>query len=93
MTNKDLVVRVAAEHGVTKAVAGKIIDFIGRVIIADLLLDGRSQYPNLGIFTVVTRAAKACINPSTGRPVGVKPAYKTVKFKPYKALKEQVGKG
>jgi nucleoid DNA-binding protein len=90
MTNQKLIKDVAKLEGITKAAAGRIVEFIGRAIIADLLLDGKSQYPALGIFSLVTRAPKACINPRNGASVGIKPAYKTVKFKPYKAVKEQV---
>jgi nucleoid DNA-binding protein len=90
MTKLELEAKVAAEGQITKANAGRIIDYIGRVIIADLLLDGKTNYPGLGIFTVVTRAPRACINPQNGQSVGVKPAYKTIKFKPFKEVKEKL---
>jgi|WetSurMetagenome_2_1015567.scaffolds.fasta_scaffold308284_3 DNA-binding protein HU-beta len=90
MTKLELEAKVAAEGQITKASAGRIIDYIGRVIIADLLLDGKANYPGLGIFTVVTRAPRACINPQNGQSVGVKPAYKTIKFKPFKEVKEKL---
>jgi len=90
MTNAELFAKVAQEAQITKAAAARIVDFIGRSILADLLLDGRSNYPGLGIFTVVTRAPRACINPQTGASIGTKPAYKTIKFKPFKEVKEKL---
>jgi DNA-binding protein HU-beta len=86
----ELEAKVAADGQITKASAGRIIDYIGRAIITDLLLDGKANYPGLGIFKVVTRAPRACINPQNGQSVGVKPAYKTIKFKPFKELKEKL---
>jgi DNA-binding protein HU-beta len=74
----------------SKSAAGRLVDFIGRMIVTDLLLDGRSSFPGLGIFSVVERAARACINPKTGKSIGVKPAYKAVKFKTSRELKEKV---
>jgi DNA-binding protein HU-beta len=90
MTQLEMQGKVAAEAQITKAAAGRIIDYIGRLLIADLLLDGKAQYPGLGIFTVVTRAPRACINPQNGQSVGVKPAYKTIKFKPFKEVKDKL---
>ena len=89
MTAIELTAKVAEEAGIRKSAAGRIIEFVARSIIADLLLDGRSSYPGLGIFTVVTRAAKAFKNPQTGAPIS-KPAHKAVKFKPILALKNQI---
>lgn len=74
----------------TKAAGGRLMDFIGRMIVADLLLDSRAIYPGLGIFSVATRAERSCINPQTGASIGKKPAYKIVKFKAYRHIREQI---
>lgn len=92
MTHREFYDKVAAEAGVSKAAGKRIVEFIGRAILADLLLDGKSHYPGLGIFSMVTRAPRTCINPQTGASVGTKPAYKTIKFKPLTAIKEQINK-
>ena len=89
MTELEWQDKVAAESGLTKAAAGRIINFIGRLIIADLLLDGKSRYPGLGIFTKVTRAARTFHNPKTGAPID-KPARQDVKFKLLAAPKKQI---
>jgi len=89
MTQVELIEKVAKEAGITKAAAGRIVDFIGRAIIADLLLDGRSSFPGLGIFTVVERPARTFRNPLTGAPVK-KPARKVLKFKALAAVKKQL---
>ena len=101
MTANDLIESLAKENvsviltngskttcNLTKAAAGRVIEFLARTILADLLLDGRSTFPNLGIFTVVTRAAQHYVPPK-GEPVD-KPARKTIKFKPYSSIKEQL---
>ena len=77
-------------RAISRSAAGRLIDFIARMIMADLLLDGKSAYPGLGIFSVVERAPRSCINPKTGLSIGVKPAYKVIKFKPYKEIKETI---
>jgi len=89
MTEIEWQEKVAKESGLTKAAAGRIINFIGRLIVADLLLDGKSRYPGLGIFTKVTRAPRTFHNPKTGAPIE-KPARHDVKFKMLAAVKKQI---
>lgn len=102
MILKELIEKVAKEEvsviladgtkvncNLTKAAAGRILEFVGRSILADLLLDGRSTYPGLGIFTVVTRAARTFHNPKGGDPIP-KPERKTIKFKPFAHTKAQL---
>ena len=89
-TKTGLIEAVAKQEGITKAMAERIIGLIGNTIIADLLLDGRGSYPDLGNFKVVIRAAAERKNPQTGESVGIKPAYKTIVFKPFKKVKEKL---
>jgi DNA-binding protein HU-beta len=89
MTEIEWQDKVAKEAGITKAAAGRIINHIGRLIIADLLLDGKSRYPGLGIFTKVTRAARTFHNPKTQEPIE-KPARHDVKFKLLASPKKQI---
>jgi DNA-binding protein HU-beta len=89
MNRIELICAVAQEAGLKKAAAGRIIDFIARSIIADLVLDGQSRFPGLGIFTKVTRPPRTFRNPNTGSPVE-KPARKTVKFKSFAHVKKQI---
>ncbi len=90
MTKVELIEAVAKQEGIKKAMAGRIIDFIGNTILANLLLDGHGYYPDLGNFKVVIRAAAARKNPQTGESIGIKPAYKTITFKPFKKVKEKL---
>jgi len=85
-----MVGKVAQEAGITKAAAERLIEYISRSIIADLLLDGRSELRGLGIFHLVDRAAREFRNPQTGGKVAKGPR-KQIKFKPFLAVKEQVG--
>jgi DNA-binding protein HU-beta len=90
MTQAELIGAVAEEAGIKKAAAGRIVDFIARSIIADLVLDGKSRFPGLGIFTKVTRAPRTFRNTFTGGKPIKKPARKAVKFKLLAHVKKQV---
>jgi DNA-binding protein HU-beta len=90
MTHREMAAKVAQEANITKAAADRLLDFISRMLLTDLLLEGRATWPGLGIFSVVERAPRQCINPQTGKHLGVKPGHKAVKFKPYKEFKEQI---
>jgi len=72
----------------TKAAAGRVIDFLARSVLADLLLDGRSSFPGLGIFTVIVRKGRH-YDPPKGEPVD-KPDRKAIKFKPFSNIKSQL---
>lgn len=101
MTQNELIEKLAKEEvsvivnestirsaTLTKAAAGRVIDFIARSILADLLLDGRSAMPGLGIFKVVSREARYFVPPK-GEPV-TKPAWKTIKFKAFSHIKDKL---
>jgi DNA-binding protein HU-beta len=80
---------VVQQARIRKVEAARLIDFIAKSIIADLLLEGKSNYPGLGSFTVVTRAAAERRNPQTGVSIGIKPAHKVIKFKAFAEVRRQ----
>ena len=54
--------------------------------ITDLLdRDGRVAYPGVGVFKLVTRAARVVRNPKTGEKLN-KAASKVIKFRPARSL-------
>jgi len=86
---KDLVDVIAAEGGVTKAVAGKILEQILLGISLTLKKGGKVSLIGFGTFSVTKRAGRAGRNPQTGKPMKI--AAKTVaKFKPGKTLADLV---
>jgi DNA-binding protein HU-beta len=89
MTKADLISRVAKDCGITKAQAEKALDgFVNG--ISDALGEGdKVTLVGFGTFSVGERAEREGRNPRTGEKIVI-PASKTVKFKPGKALAENV---
>lgn len=81
MTTADWKARLAAEAQITKAAAGRIMDFITHTVLAELALDGRSVLPGLGIFRLVDQAPREFANPQNREEKVMKPAGKRIKFK------------
>lgn len=89
MTKADLVSKIAAATGITKAQAEKTVEgFIGGV--GEALSKGdKVTLVGFGTFSVGNRAAREGRNPRTGAKLKI-PATRTVKFKPGKGLSDQV---
>lgn len=89
MTKKDLVDAIAADGGVTKVAAGKILDGLLSNISKALQKGDKISLIGFGTFSVTKRAARQGRNPQTG--VAMKFAAKNVaKFKPGKTLADRV---
>lgn len=90
MTKAELVEKMAAEAGISKAAAGKALDsFTDSVKKALKKKDGRVTLVGFGTFSKVRRKARKGINPQTGEKIKIK-ARNAVKFTPGKALKDAV---
>ncbi len=89
MNSSDLIDKIAAEAGITKAAAKGIVDGVFKAI-ADASAAGEEvNLPGFGKFKVQARPAREGRNPSTGATVQIA-ASKKVAFQPAKALKDRV---
>ncbi len=89
MTKAELVAKVAAEAGVTKAAAERCVNAFVSALTGALEKGERVALPGLGVFNVKERKARKGRNPRTGEEITI-PARKVVVFHPAKALKEKV---
>lgn len=91
MNKQELVERLVAECGVTKAAADTLVKGVVGAITEALVNGEKVALPGFGTLEVRDRAAKEARNPQTGAVIKV-PARKAVAFKPGKALKDAVNK-
>lgn len=89
MNKKDLVDAIAADGGVTKVVAGKILDGVLGNISKALSKGDKLSLIGFGTFSVTKRAGREGRNPQTGKAMKIAPK-KVAKFKPGKALADIV---
>ena len=89
MNKQDLVSKIAAEKGITKVEATRVVEAIFETIVSELKSGETVKIPGFGNFVVKTRNARTAVIPLSNKRVIV-PAYKTVGFKPAKSFKEQV---
>lgn len=90
MTQEMLAKKVGEKFNTTKAEAGRIVDFIGKALLAEMLLEGKTSFPGLGNFSVVTRKARTCHNPQDPSKKIDVPAKKDIKFKALGLVKKAV---
>lgn len=89
MTKRELVIRVAEQHGYTQ---NEVADVIQTTLdsITEWLAEGnRIEVRNFGVFEIKVRDARVGRNPRTGEAVPIEEKRVAV-FKPGKALKETV---
>jgi DNA-binding protein HU-beta len=89
MNKGELIEAVAMDVGVSKTVAGKVLDSTIDAMMGALGKGDRITLVGFGTFSVSTRQARSGRNPKTGEPIKI-PASKTVKFKPGSAFKQAV---
>ena len=90
MANKmDLVERVAATIGSTKADAERAVEAIIAMITDSLKSGQEVSIAGLGIFEAKTRAGRTWRNPRTGETIQIK-AMRVPKFRASKTLKDAV---
>ncbi len=91
MTKADIIDQVAGGTGLTKSETRLLLENFLVVIARGLLEDGRIDIRGFGSFKVVTRRARTIRNPKTKKPVDI-PEHQTVRFRPFKDLKNLVNK-
>ena len=89
MNKGDLVAKVAASVGTTKANADKAVEAVFTAIESALKAGEEVRLVGFGSFSVTQRAAKKGRNPRTGATVQIA-ASKAPKFSAGKALKDAV---
>ena len=90
MLKPELIAAVAAEAGITKADAGRIIDLTMRLIAEAIDVSGRFEFAGFGVFKKVRRKETDRPNPQNRSQRVLTPARNTVTFKPAPALKELI---
>jgi DNA-binding protein HU-beta len=91
MNKAELVAAMAERAGIGKGDAEKALNAFVEVVGGEMGKGGKVQLIGFGTFEVGERAARTGKNPQTGEPVLIA-ARKVPKFKPGKALKDEVNR-
>lgn len=91
MTKSELVEKIAAKAGLTKAAAEKALNAFTSSVTDALKKGNKVALVGFGTFSTVKRAARKGRNPQTGKEIKIK-ASTAPKFKAGKSLKVAVGK-
>ncbi len=89
MNKSELIEKVAAEAGLTKADAERALNATTETIKKALKKNDTVQLIGFGSFSVVKRKARKGRNPQTGEAIKIK-ASKAPKFTPGKAFKDAI---
>jgi DNA-binding protein HU-beta len=89
MSKAELVEQIALQTGMTKADAERAVNAFINVVTSALKEGDDVTMVGFGTFTTGDRAERQGRNPQTGKTITIA-AKKVVKFKPGKALKEEV---
>lgn len=89
MNKADIVDKVHATLGTTKADAERAVETVIDCIVSSLQSGDKVSIAGLGIFLTHPRPARQGRNPRTGETIHV-PATRTAKFRPAKSLKDAV---
>lgn len=89
MTKADLIDVLAADAGISKAAATKVLGCFMTSVAKELKKSGKLSLVGFGTFSVSKRKAREGRNPQTGKTIKI-PAKKVVKFKAGKALADKV---
>ena len=92
MTKEDLVEGILRNCGINKANVERFYDGLAMLLTKELAKKSEVPLPGLGVLRVVTLKARTARNPRTGEAVQV-PRKKTVRFRPYKELREVLNPG
>ncbi len=89
MSKAELVEKIASQAGLTKADAERAVNAFVNVVTAGLKAGDDITLVGFGTFSTGERAARQGRNPQTGETITIA-ARKVVKFKPGKALREEL---
>jgi len=88
-TKKDIVKAIADELNITQVAVKRAVQMTFDSIIDTLVIDGRIELRNFGVFEVKRRQGRKARNPRTGQEVFVPPR-NVVTFKPGKIMNDRV---
>ena len=88
-TKKDIVKSIADELNITQVAVKRAVQMTFDSIIDTLVVDGRIELRNFGVFEVKRRQGRKARNPRTGQEVFVPPR-NVVTFKPGKIMNDRV---
>ncbi len=91
MTKTELVDKIAAKAGITKAAAEKALGAFTSSVTDALRKGDKVTLVGFGTFSTAKRAARKGRNPQTGKEIKIK-ASTAPKFKAGKSLKDSVNK-
>ena len=91
MNKTELIAAVAEKAEISKKDAEKAVKAFTDVVTEELVNGGKVQLVGFGNFEVSERPAREGRNPRTGETMTIA-ASKTPKFKPGKALKDEINK-
>jgi len=89
MNKAELVRAIAADAGVTKSVASKVLDSVINNVTESLKKGDKVTLVGFGTFSVTKRKARTGRNPQTGKEIKI-PAKKVAKFRAGAKLAEAV---
>ena len=87
MKRSDLADLIAAEHGLTKSQAEKVVQTLLDGILTAIRKGSKVTLSGFGHFEARDRAARDARNPQTGNLVAIK-AHKALVFRPAKAVRD-----
>src|SRR5712691_7455599 len=91
VTKKEIVKQISDDLDLTQLKVKDIVQKTFDAIVETLLVEGRIELRNFGVFEVKRRKARKARNPRTGEAVDVEPK-NVVTFKPGKEMEEKVRK-
>ena len=89
MTKYRMASRIAKMTGMRESDALRVFHMLLNSIMDVLVIEGRIELRNFGVFEVRKRPARKALNPRTGERVFV-PAKRFIRFKPGKLMQENV---
>lgn len=89
MNRNDLITRIAADHEMSKAEAGRVLSTVFDAIMTSVKKGERVSFPGFGSFQRVARPARKGFNPATREAIKIA-AVKLPKFTPGATFKTLV---
>lgn len=79
MNRAELIEKIAEDHELSKAAAGRILDTVFESIVLTVKKGNTANFPGFGTFKQASRAARSGRNPATGEKIKIA-AVKLPKF-------------
>ena len=89
MTKTELVAKIANQVGVSKKLAGKLVNAFTAAVISGVKKDGEVRIQGFGTFKLSRRKAREGVNPRTGEKIKI-PARNVPTFKAGSEFKKAV---